>query len=334
MPDMKLVSFRPPGRFSSSRVGALLEDGTVLDLAGAYSCAAVVRGVQPEAAQSVASALIPGDMTRYLETGPLAREAAEAALAWAASQNPDELTDVAWGRTAVRLLAPVPKPPTLRDANTFEGHTRNAAAQLGGQIAPVWYEMPAYYKGTPASIGGPDDALVWPEPTEQLDFEFEYAVVIGKPGKSISPEEALSHVAGYTILNDFSARDIQAREMATLMGPAKGKDFDGGTVIGPCLVTADEVPDPHALEVIGRVNGEIVCRASSAEQYWRWPQIISYMSQSETLLPGDVIGSGTVPDGSRFEHGGPYLRPGDIVEVEVSGLGVLRTQIVRNSTRG
>lgn len=334
MPSMKLVSFRPPGRFQTVRVGAVLGTGGILDLAAAYACAALDQGLSRDAALAVASALIPGDMTRYLETGHLANKATDEAIAWAAAQEPTELEGIAWEHAHVHLMAPVPKPPTLRDANTFEGHTRNAAAQLGAQIAPVWYEMPAYYKGTPASIAGPDDPLVWPEPTERLDFEFEYAVVIGKPGKSISPEDAFGHVAGYTILNDFSARDIQAREMASMMGPAKGKDFDGGTVIGPYLVTADEVPDPHALEVVGRVNGQVVCRASSADQYWRWPQIISYISQSETLLPGDVIGSGTVPDGSRFEHGGPYLEPGDVVEVEVDGLGVLRTEILRPTRRG
>lgn len=331
---MKLVSFRPPGHLERVRVGALLENGSILDLAAAYACAAIERGLSHEAALTVAAALIPGDMTRYLETGIVARHATDETIVWADAQEATQLQAVAWERAEVHLLAPVPKPPTLRDANTFEGHTRNAAAQLGAQIAPVWYEIPAYYKGTPVSIGGPDDPLVWPEPTERLDFEFEYAVVIGKPGKGITPENALAHVAGYTILNDFSARDIQAREMATMMGPAKGKDFDGGTVIGPYLVTADEVPDPHTLEVVGRVNGNVVCRASSAEQYWRWPQIISYISQSETLLPGDVIGSGTVPDGSRFEHGGPYLEPGDVVEVEVSGLGMLRTEILRPASRG
>jgi 2-keto-4-pentenoate hydratase/2-oxohepta-3-ene-1,7-dioic acid hydratase in catechol pathway len=331
---MKLVSFKPPGRHVSARVGAVLENEGILDLAAAFAWAARERGLSHEAALTVAAALLPGDMTRYLETGSVAREATDEALAWAAAQDATQLHEVAWPRTEVHLMAPVPKPPTLRDANTFEGHTRNAAAQLGAQIAPVWYEIPAYYKGTPASIGGPDDPLLWPEPTERLDFEFEYAAVIGKPGRSISPEDALGHVAGYTILNDFSARDIQAREMATMMGPAKGKDFDGGTVIGPYLVTADEVADPHALELVGRLNGKVVCRASSADQYWRWPQIISYISQNETLLPGDVIGSGTVPDGSLFEHGGPYLQPDDVVEVEVTGLGRLRTAIVRSQNRG
>jgi 2-keto-4-pentenoate hydratase/2-oxohepta-3-ene-1,7-dioic acid hydratase in catechol pathway len=330
---MKLVSFKPPGHLKSVRVGAVLETGSVLDLAAAYACAALSRGLSHEAALGVAAALIPSDMTRYLETGLLARNATDEAVAWAAAQEATELEGIAWERAEVHLTAPVPKPPTLRDANTFEGHTRNAAAQLGAQIAPVWYEMPAYYKGTPVSIGGPDEPLVWPEPTEQLDFEFEYAIVIGKPGKWIAAEDAMAHVAGYTILNDFSARDIQAREMATMMGPAKGKDFDGGTVIGPYLVTADEIADPHALPIVGRVNGELVCTASSADQYWRWPQIISYISQSETLLSGDVIGSGTVPDGSRFEHGGPYLDPGDVVEVEVGGLGVLRTEILRPTRR-
>jgi 2-keto-4-pentenoate hydratase/2-oxohepta-3-ene-1,7-dioic acid hydratase in catechol pathway len=331
---MRLVTFRPRGAAMGARLGVMLDDDNIVDLTAATAVRLRDDGMTELASLRVAAALVPGDMTEFLEGGALALQAARETLAWTRyrAHGEDDPGSTIHRRADVRLLAPVQRPPTLRDGNFFEEHTRNAAAQLGAEISPAWYAAPAYYKGTRASIGGPDDPLEWPEPSERVDFEFEYAVVIGRPGRDIPQERALEHVVGYTILNDFSARDLQAREMPTLMGPAKGKDFDGGTVLGPYLVTVDEAPAPESMTIVGRLNGEAVCEARAGAAYWTWPQVIAHISRSETLLPGDVIGSGTVPRGSMFERGGPWLKPGDVVEEEVTGLGVLRTVLRRTST--
>jgi 2-keto-4-pentenoate hydratase/2-oxohepta-3-ene-1,7-dioic acid hydratase in catechol pathway len=161
-----------------------------------------------------------------------------------------------------------------------------------------------------------------------MDFELELACVIGRKGVDISRDQALSHIFGFTIFNDFSARDVQMVERPLGMGPMKGKDFDTGNVLGPWIVTTDEIGDPQSLEMSVRVNGERWGGGNSRDMHHSFADILAFVSQSETLHPGEVIASGTVPTGCGLELN-RFLAPGDVVELEVANIGVLRNRIVR-----
>ena len=211
--------------------------------------------------------IIPEDMSAFPKAGSVALNHAVEALAWAAPARRDQVT---FKRRDVRLLAPFRRLPTFRDGNLFEGHTRNAP-KFATTIAPQWYHVPAYYKGTPAWIGGPDDPLRWPEPTERLDFDGEYTPVMARRQREIAPADAWTQVAGLINPTDFSARDHQASEMPLLMGPTKGKNFQDGTITGSFLVTTDAIADPGGLQSVGRVNGKVVWEARADGAYWKWP---------------------------------------------------------------
>jgi fumarylacetoacetate (FAA) hydrolase len=215
----------------------------------------------------------------------------------------------------VRLRAPVPRPPSVRDFYAFERHVREARAQRGLEVAPEWYQIPVFYFSNPAAISGPEDEVAFPETSSAWDYELEAAVVIGADGK----------IAGFTIMNDWSARDLQKMEMAVGLGPAKGKDF--ATSLGPVLVTPDELGDLR-LEMTARVNGEERSRGNLADMHWSWDDLLAHAARDTRLVPGDVLGSGTVGTGCILEHGdGRWLRPGDVVELEIEGIGVLRNVI-------
>jgi len=216
----------------------------------------------------------------------------------------------------VRLLAPVRRPPSVRDFYAFEQHVKNARQVTGrGEVPPEWYEIPAFYFSNPAAIYGPDEEIPYPEGTDALDYELEVAAVIGADGV----------IAGFTVMNDWSARDLQRREMAIGLGPAKGKDF--ATSLGPVVVTPDELGDLR-LEMVARVNGEERSRGNLGDIYHSWETVVAHAARNTELRPGDVIGSGTVGTGCILEHGDErWLRPGDEVELEVEGIGVLRNRI-------
>jgi 2-keto-4-pentenoate hydratase/2-oxohepta-3-ene-1,7-dioic acid hydratase in catechol pathway len=243
-------------------------------------------------------------------------------------------------RAAIKLLAPIPRPPRIRDFLCFELHVRQSRANrylfgLGTErldpakveIAKVWYERPVYYKGNPFSVVGPDADVHWPSYSRIIDYELEIGVVIGRGGKNIPKARALEHVFGYTVFNDFSARDEQYIEMQGSLGPAKGKDFDTGNALGPWITTADEIGDPQALEMTARVNGEMWSRGTSGSMKHGFADIVAYASLEETLHPGEILGSGTVGGGCGNELG-RFMKHGDVVELEVSGIGVLRNRIV------
>jgi 2-keto-4-pentenoate hydratase/2-oxohepta-3-ene-1,7-dioic acid hydratase in catechol pathway len=223
-----------------------------------------------------------------------------------------------------RLLAPL-RPRSMRDFLTFEGHLHNALTRLGRPIPKEWYEVPAYYKGMPDTVIGPDEEISWPPYTDRLDHELELAAIIGRRGKDIAKEDALSYVFGYTIWNDVSARDVQTRELPIGMGPAKAKDWDGSNVLGPCIVTADEL-DPSNVRMRVRVNGEVWGEDTSAHMHHTFADLIWYASQAQTLYPGDVFGSGTAAGGSGLELD-RQLKEGDVVEMEIEGIGILRNRI-------
>ena len=223
-----------------------------------------------------------------------------------------------------RLLAPL-RPRSLRDFLAFEGHMRAALTRLGREIPAEWYEVPAYYKGMPDTVIGPEAEIPWPAWTDRLDHELELAAVIGRRCKDVPASEARECVFGYTIWNDVSARDVQTRELPVGMGPGKAKDWDGANVLGPCLVTADEL-DASELRMEVRVDGERWGGDSSASMHWSFADMIAYASRSQTLYPGELLGSGTAAGGSGLELD-RELRPGNVVELEIEGIGVLRNRI-------
>jgi 2-keto-4-pentenoate hydratase/2-oxohepta-3-ene-1,7-dioic acid hydratase in catechol pathway len=239
---------------------------------------------------------------------------------------------------SARLLAPVAEPPSVRDFYAFEQHVRTARARRGREMHPDWYELPVFYFSNPASVLGPGDPVAAPPRSVELDYELEVACVLGRGGTNLGLEDADEVVAGFTVMNDWSARDIQRREMAQSLGPAKGKDF--ATSLGPVLVTAAEFAPGGLREVpsavmTARVNGTEWSRADLDGMWWSFAELLAYASEAAPVRRGDVLGSGTCGTGCILElslvHGAdkyPYLEPGDEVEVEVAGLGVLANPVV------
>jgi 2-keto-4-pentenoate hydratase/2-oxohepta-3-ene-1,7-dioic acid hydratase in catechol pathway/glyoxylase-like metal-dependent hydrolase (beta-lactamase superfamily II) len=246
----------------------------------------------------------------------------------------------------VTLLAPIPRPPSIRDSLCFLDHMRNCQAALGAgrALADTWYRIPAFYFACPATVLGPyEDAPTAPGSAWQ-DFELEIAAVIGITGSDLTVEQAERAIIGYTIFNDWSARDLQQRESQLAIGQGKGKD--SGVTLGPYLVTPDELEpyrDPSRsgrldLQVTALVNGTVIGSGSTAQMDWTFGEVISYVSRGVTLAPGDVIGSGTVPTCTLVEHLNPaalesfpgWLHDGDVVTLRAQGLGETR-QTVRAS---
>ena len=223
-----------------------------------------------------------------------------------------------------RLLAPL-RPRSLRDFLAFEGHLKKAFRRLNRPIPEEWYEVPAFYRGMPDTVIGPEETVPYPPYTRKLDHELELAAIIGKVGKDIPREEADDYIFGYTIWNDLTARDIQTRELRVGMGPSKAKDWDGSNVLGPCIVTADEV-DANNLDMTVRVNGETWGEDNSKNMHHKFADMVAYVSRAQTIFPGEVLGSGTAEGGAGIETD-RYLSEGDVVELEIEGIGILRNTI-------
>jgi 2-keto-4-pentenoate hydratase/2-oxohepta-3-ene-1,7-dioic acid hydratase in catechol pathway len=324
---MKLATFEVATVVGPARrIGAAV-DGRLVDFAAAY--AAHLDHADPGCdAQRLAALLFPPDMVAFLGSGEIGRDAAGHAVDAALRKSDAFGARTSYAESEVRLLAPVTRPRVIRDFLTFEGHMLTAGKALGrSSIPPVWYEVPAYYKGDPDTVSGPGDVIEWPKYCEKFDFELELAVVIGRRGKNISKADARRYIAGYTIWNDWSARDQQMKEGPLGMGPSKGKDFDTGNTIGPYLVTADEL-DVSNLRMTAKVNGETWTDSSSAGRQFSFEDLIAHVSQSETIHPGELWGSGTTTGGSGLELD-RWLTPGDVVEFEIEGIGVLRNRIER-----
>jgi fumarylacetoacetate (FAA) hydrolase len=250
----------------------------------------------------------------------------------------------------VVLLPPLPEPPAIRDFYAFEQHVKAARAKRGLDMIPEWYEIPIFYFSNNSEVYGNDQQVPYPTGSRAVDFELEIACVIGREGKDIAVEAAASYIAGYTIMNDWSARDLQLQDMKLNLGPGKGKDF--ATSLGPWLVTPDELAvyrhgqgamvssgapqdDPSSerydMTMLARINGKEVSRGNFNHIYYSFPQMIAWASRNARLRPGDVLGSGTVGTGCILELGievHPWLQREDIVELEVEGIGVLRNRIV------
>jgi len=232
-------------------------------------------------------------------------------------------------------LAPNLRPPSFRDFYAFEQHVKTARARRGLEMIPAWYEVPVFYFSNHHSIVGPDAPVHAPAGSQELDFELELGIVIGTAGRDIPVARAWDHVAGFTVVNDFSARDLQRQEMAVGLGPAKGKDF--ATAIGPVTVTRDEFADRIAGEALtlamsARLNGREISRGNVSSLYHSIPKLIAHASRDATLQAGDLLGTGTVGTGCILELGpettGGWLKPGDVIELEIERIGVLRNPIV------
>jgi 2-keto-4-pentenoate hydratase/2-oxohepta-3-ene-1,7-dioic acid hydratase in catechol pathway len=240
------------------------------------------------------------------------------------------------------LRAPIPVPPSIRDFMAFENHAVTAIEAIGGKLSPVWYQIPVFYFTNPAAVRGPREAVPVAPGSDAFDYELEVAAVIGAPGENISVEDADQHIAGFMLLCDWSARDLQEHEMAIGLGPAKGKDT--ATSFGPWLITPDELADVRTergydLAMTADVNGKRYSAGNWSTLYWTFAQMIAYASRGTVLRPGDVIGSGTVGTGCVLElsrvHGAdayPWLRPGDRVTLAVDRLGTIDAAILPAAT--
>ena len=334
---MRLITYQTHD--GKLRLGCMREDtgGLIVDLAAG----AAGLGLQVTGELS--------SMLSLIESGERGLELAREIAAAARSQNASSWASV--DAAAVKWKSPLPIPPQFRDCLMFEEHLLNSFSMLRKTLAarepdpvaalaefeakgvyrvpPVWYDMPVYYKANRFSFIGHDEDIIWPHYSEKLDFELEYACVLNSYTKDVTVEEAKKHIFGYTIFNDISARDTQSVEMQASLGPSKGKDFDTGNIMGPCIVTADSV-DADDLTMIARINGEEWCRGNSGSAHWSFAQVIAHASRCETLVPGECIGSGTVGGGCGLEHD-RYLNPGDVIELEVSGIGILRNRITRQT---
>ena len=258
---------------------------------------------------------------RLIEQGPeVWRELSDIARA---TSHLDELV-VDGSDPGVSLLCPLDRAASLRDFLAFEDHVKRGAERRQGDVPDYWYKAPVYYKGNHRQLIGPEDPCRWPRYAGILDFELELAMVVGRRGRDITPADAGPYIFGFTILNDFSARDVQAAEMSAWLGPAKGKDF--AYSLGPCIVTADEIGSEPDLAMICRVNGEEWGRARSSDARWSWGEMIAHVSNGEDVYPGDVYGSGT-PGGCCGLDQGRSLEPGDVVELEIESIGVLRNKV-------
>ena len=317
---MKLLTFKLGG---VENLGALTDTGVV-----SLSAAA------PED-------LMFSSMQHFIEAGEPALVRAYAVLESSPATIPSD--QVGW-------VAPLPLPAQIRDCLGFEEHLKNSfesaiklsamaaddpmkaeqALRASGRFAvpDVWYQQPLYYKANRFSVAQSGKDIVWPAYSEVMDFELELACIIGKKGKDIKKGNAEDHIFGYTIYNDLSARDAQMLESPGMLGPAKSKDFDDSIILGPVIVTKDELDDPYNLRMQARVNGETWCDNNSNTIHWTFSDMIAHISKSETLHPGEVIGSGTVGLGCGLEHL-RFLNDGDTVELEIEKIGVISNKVIR-----
>jgi 2-keto-4-pentenoate hydratase/2-oxohepta-3-ene-1,7-dioic acid hydratase in catechol pathway len=331
-PAVKLASFEVGTDVGPARrVGVLADRSTLVDVTAGYGAVLADEGDQSPVA--VAETVAPPEMIAFLERGERAMTAAREVREFAADRDFAADGDgergpggarLRYDLEEVRLLSPVPRPNSLRDFMVVEEHVRNA---LGDDIPEPWFDIPVHYKGDADCIAHPGEDVEWPAYTDQMDYELELAAVIGREGRDVPAEAAEEYIAGYTIYNDLSARDIQFEEMEVNLGPAKGKDFLGSNALGPYLVTPDEI-DITEVSMTARVDGEVWSDGSLGAMQHSFAEMIAFTSQNLRLRPGDVLGSGTVGMGCGLEMD-RYLEPGNTVELEVEGIGTLRNRVVK-----
>jgi 2-keto-4-pentenoate hydratase/2-oxohepta-3-ene-1,7-dioic acid hydratase in catechol pathway len=335
---LKLVTFLTPSAIFP-KIGALIDEGQSIVV---LEHVAEIKGIN--------SAPVFRDMLSFLSGADAALDVAYSLVDFAKAEGAPGMV-VPFGE--VSLLSPVPRPESIRDCMAFEDHIINCIRRVGlkklaiadeyierklgrrwslaYRLNKAFYKQPIYYKSNRFSVVGHGADVLIPSYTEMMDYELEFGVFLKKSGKDIPAEKARDYIGGYTIFNDFSARDMQLNEQKGRLGPAKGKDFDTGNALGPYLVTADEIKDPYSLEMTAKVNGELWSKGNSSDMYWRFEDIIAHISRSETVYPGEFIGSGTCSGKEGCGCGlemGRFLKSGDVVELSVEKLGVLRNRVV------
>lgn len=325
---MRLVTYESRGAARpEARVGALVGDELVVDLTRARAADLARRG-HPRARRE-AEATVPTDALELLRGGEPALEAARDALEHVVGEGVSTLEGepVALVADAVRLRSPLPRPNSLRDFMVVEEHVLRSYERMadGAKVPEEWFKIPVYYKGNVDEVYGPDDIVPWPGYTDKLDYELEVGAVIGKPGRRIAAEDAHEHIVGYTLYNDWSARDIQFREMSVGIGPGYGKDF--ASSFGPCIATPDEFDRDNA-RLEARVDGELWSSGVLGKMHFSFEQIVEWISQEQTIRPGDVLGSGTIGGGCGLELD-RWLTEGCTVELSAEGIGVLRNRVGR-----
>jgi fumarylacetoacetate (FAA) hydrolase len=328
---MKLVTYLPPDSTPQPRLGAMVSNAVVdLDAAATWA----------QGACSLSREDLPGTMLELIYAGEEKWGYTRCLLAQVAKSS-DILSlkgakhkSVAYPKSQVRLFPPI-HPLTLRDAYAFEAHVKTANENRGKAVPEEWYQFPVFYYSNPHTIFGTEEKIPCPSFTKALDYELEIAAIIGRGGVNLEPDQAANHIFGFTIFNDWSARDVQRSEMKVGLGPAKGKDF--ASSLGPCIVTLDELsscaterPGVYDLTMTARVNDVERSRGNFKDIHYSFGEIISRVSESTPIFPGDVIGSGTVGTGCLLElteGEGPWLVQGDVVELEIERIGTLRNII-------
>jgi 2-keto-4-pentenoate hydratase/2-oxohepta-3-ene-1,7-dioic acid hydratase in catechol pathway len=328
---MKLTTYQSQ---NGQRVGLVhSQDSRLFDLA-----AAVQRlGGDNSSFKSMLSLIDAGDAA--LDT---ARKAFDA-------HGKDETLSVDVAKA--EILAPVPEPRQMRDGMSFATHILQAPrgalklaarakgdmAELArieaeplGELPEVYRKQPIYYITNRFSVRGTNTTVKWPRYSRIMDYELEFGIITKNKGANISAAKARDHIFGFTIFNDFSARDAQRIEMEGRLGPAKGKSFDGGNVLGPWIVTPDEIGDPYNLKMECRINGKMRSQGVSKDMLFSFEEIIAHVTKDETLMPGEFIGSGTVGNGCGLELG-LFLEDGDAIELEVEKIGVLKNKVERQA---
>lgn len=336
---MRLITFEVQtalGRFE--RIGALAH-GTIVDLTSAFAAHLAVSQ-NLAAARRTAAALTPPDMIGFLEGASESREAAERAVAFVGDRLKGEAQPLGpegerltFAEDEIRFLAPVPRPPMIRDGILILDHYRVGMERLfkiaeEDRMPEAAKTMPVFWKPSRGSVVGHKEPIRWPKYSEKLDYEFELGMYIGKRGKDISVERASDHVAGYTVFNDLGLRDVQPAELSLRMGPAKAKDFQTSKVMGPCLVTADEVPSIENLKLTVRVNDEVWFDGAISGWSFTFAELIAYVSRDEVIEVGEFFGSGPPAWSAGFELD-RWIKPGDTVSCEIEGVGMLSNRITR-----
>ena len=322
---MQLVTFEVGTPMGAQRRTGALRDDAVIDLALAR--AALLASSGRPRARAIGEAEVPADMLELLRGGQWAIDAAREAVEHAVTHGIDELDGAAVRQelSTVKLLAPLPRPNSLRDFLVIEEHLRNARRGLGLDEAPPpeWYKLPAHYKGNVDAIYGPEDEVPYPAFTEKLDYELEICAVVGRAGRRVRARDATPYIAGFTLYNDWSARDMQLRESSVGIGPGISKDL--GSSIGPCIVTADAW-DRNTARLEARVDGERWSEGTLAAMHFSFEEIIEFVTMEATMQPGDLLGSGTIGLGCGLEQN-RFLQPGSVVELEAEGIGLLRNRL-------
>jgi 2-keto-4-pentenoate hydratase/2-oxohepta-3-ene-1,7-dioic acid hydratase in catechol pathway len=307
------------------RIGVLTPAG-IVDATSARA-AFLERSCGRETAQRVAVAQVPPDLLQVLSSGRVGLEWVQEAVDEVIQRGQEEGSSgerLLFRQDDVEVLAPIPRPPSIYLFSTWPEHIKDTdKAGVSLRFPDIDGDLRMYYKGNPDAVAGPNSTVPMPVYATEPDVECEMAAIIGLGGKDLTLDQARDAIAGYCVFNDVSFRSIQFREMQFGLGPTKGKDADGTNVMGPWLVTADEVGDPQALQMALRVNGEEKSSYNTRHMAWSFADLVSTLSRGQRLYPGQVLTSGCFPGGCGFDLGLKF-KTGDVVELEIEKLGVLR----------